>query len=156
MRNKTTYEMDDIMGLITRDLAEKGQAPEPGGVSVRARTADGEIHPDNVEIDVNVSWIGVSVPYVSGNFTHALGHVVIPDTGAREPDDRLAAPRDLLDEAPEPGVGPAFEIGSVTSASQQLVRSTAGPFSPDKIRKRVTSLEGETTEYPGPSRTGGR
>lgn len=149
MKNKTTYEMEDIMGLITRELAEKGLALVPGGVTVRAVTADGEIFPVSIEIDVNVSWVGVPS---SNSLILAPEHSTI-----REPESRvLAVPRDLLDEAPEPGVGPAVEIGNVTTVSQQLARSTAGPFSPEKVRKRTTSLEGETTEYPGPSRTGGR
>lgn len=152
MKNKTTYEMEDIMGLITRDLAEKGLAPDPGSVTVRTREVAGSDFPVEIEIDVNVSWVGLVAP--AGPPPSA--NVVVLDPGGRAPENRPTAPRDLLDEAPEPGVGPAIEIGSVTAASEQLARSTPGPFSPDKVKRRLTGLDGESAEYPGPSRTGGR
>lgn len=153
MKNKTTYEMEDIMGLITRDLAEKGLAPDPGSVTVRTREVAGSDFPVEIEIDVNVSWVGVIVP-VSPLLA---AHAAVPDLGRREPENHpLVLPRGLLDEAPEPGVGPAIEIGNVTAASQQLARTTPGPFSPDKVKRRLTGLDGESAEYPGPPRTGGR
>lgn len=147
MKNKTTYEMEDIMSLITRDLAEKGLAPDPGSVVVRVKSPTSNeinVQVECMEIDVNVSWVGVSTPPVK-----------LVGQEAPEP----SKPRDLLDEAPEPGVGPPVDIGDVTAASQQLVRSSDGPFSPDKVKKRtgrLTGLDGESFEYPGSTRIGGR
>lgn len=152
MKNKTTYEMVDIMGLIARELSEKGLVHDPGSIVIRAAVAGTEVFPSDIEIDVNVSWVGVVAP--AGLSSVARLAVPVPD--GRDTEDRPAIPRDLLDEAPEPGVGPAIEIGNVTSASQLLADSTAGPFSPARVKKRVTSLDGESLEYPGPSRTGGR
>lgn len=150
MKNKTTYEMEDIMGLIARELAEKGLVPDLENIVIRAAVAGTEVLPSSIEIDVNVSWVGVAAP--AGIPSVARSAVPVP--GRRDTEDRPAVPRDLLDEAPEPGVRPAIDI--VTAASQEIVGSFTGPFSPDKVRKRVTSLEGESTEYPGPFRTGGR
>jgi hypothetical protein len=152
MRNKTTYEMEDVMGLITRDLAEKGLAPDPGSVVIRAAVAGVQVLPSDIDIDVNVSWVGVIVP--AGPPSAVL--TTITHHGGRELSEPPAVLRDLFDEAPEPGAGPAIEIGSVTTASEQLTRSTSGPFAPDKVKRRLTGLDGESAEYPGPSRQGGR
>jgi hypothetical protein len=150
MKNKTTYEMTDIMDLITKNLAEKGLAPDPGTLVVRTREVAGGDFPVEVEIDVNVSWVGV--PDTSPRPAQPASNL---GAGRYESEDRSSAPpRDLLDEAPEPGVGPAMEIGSITAISHEITRANPGPFSRERVTRAL--LDGETTEYPGPSRTGGR
>lgn len=143
MKNKTTYEMDDIMGLITRDLEEKGLTPDLATVEIWARLAGGNetrVSVKEVEIEANVSWVEVPERAVASPSPR----------GRREPDTEMEPdPQDLLDEAPRPGAGPVLEIGidEVTAASTRISRSGgAGPFSPDRVKRRLT--DGESADYP--------
>jgi hypothetical protein len=144
LKNKTTYEMSDIMGLITRDLEEKGLAPDSASVEIWGRVDGARISVKEIEIEANVSWVGVPE---QGDARAAAPRA----RNRREPDlEAEPAPQDLLDEAPRPGGGPALEIGidEVTAASTRIARSGGpGPFSPERVKRRLT--EGESTEYPG-------
>ena len=55
--------MEDIMGLISRDLLEKGLAPDPESIVIRAQTMQStevDLRVPRIEIDVNVSWVGIA------------------------------------------------------------------------------------------------
>jgi len=143
LKNKTTYEMDDIMGLITRDLEEKGLEPDSASVEIWVRVDGARISVKEIEIEANVSWS--EVPMRSRH---------------REPelnDDALSAPADLLDEAPSPRNRPTLAIGDIgeppgtvediTAASTKIARAGGvGPFSPDRVKRRLS--DDESTEYP--------
>lgn len=144
MKNKTTYEMDDIMGLITRDLEEKGLEPDSASVEIWARVDGARISVKEIEIEANVSWSGAPVR-----------------SRHREPDlndDTALVPAGLLDEAPSPRNRPALAIGDIgepsgtvediTATSTKIARAGgAGPFSPDRVKRRLS--DDESTEYPG-------
>ncbi len=160
MKNKTTYEMEDIMGLITKDLADKGLAPDPRTVEIRAAVADTEVKPTWIEIDVNVSWVGIpsqdddaSAQRVRARRALELGADVQPPR------------QDLLDEAPSPRGRPTVVLGDVgepsdtvedvTAASTRIIRSGgSGPFAPERVKRRL--LDDESTEWPGNSPARGR
>ncbi len=145
------------MGLITRDLLEKGLVPDPGSIVIRTfscdPTSDGEVREPRVEIDVNVSWVGI--PAQDDSESPALRsrqrRVSAPDVDDEPP------PQDLLDEAPRPGVTPALEIGidAVAAAGAKIARAGgAGPFAPERVKRRLT--DGESTEWPGSPPSRGR
>ena len=58
MKINTTYEMDDIVGLITRDLVAKGLVPDPTSFNFRVKIMRDDQSFVNdvpvVEIDVRV------------------------------------------------------------------------------------------------------
>lgn len=146
MKNKTTYEMEDVMNLITKDLADKGLAPDPGSIEIWARIDGARVSTKEIEVEVNVSWVGIPA--------QDDGESTPPRARARrvpEPDADVLPPlQDLLDEAPPPGAAPALEIGfdDITSASAKIARSGgAGPFAPERVKRRLT--DGESTEWPG-------
>lgn len=152
MKNKTTYEMEDVIGLITRDLADKGLVPDPGSMKIRAVVAETAVFPSDIEIDVNVSWVGIPAQDDDDDPSPPRARarrVSGPDTDIDPPS------HDLLDEAPQPGVAPALEIGidDVTAASAKIARSSGtGPFAPERVKRRL--MNDESTDWPGspPSR----
>jgi hypothetical protein len=153
LKNKTTYEMEDVMNLIAKDLADKGLAPDPGSIVIRAIVAGTEVRPSGVEIDVNVSWVGISA--------QDDGESPAPRARLRrapEPDvDVHAPPPDLLDEAPRPGAAPALEIGidEVTAAGAKIARTGgAGPFAPERVKRRLS--QDESYDWPSSSSPRGR
>lgn len=153
MKNKTTYEMDDIMGLITRDLEEKGLEPDSASVEIWARVDGARISVKEIEIEANVSWVGVPAQEGSrGGSARSRHREAEPD------DDTMRAPADLLDEAPSPRNRPTLAIGDIgeppgtvediTTASTKIARAGgAGPFSPDRVKRRLS--DDESTDYPG-------
>jgi len=140
MKIKTTYEKDDIIGLITKDLESKGLAPDPGSFVIRPDFPDA----GNFEVDVFVS--GKSVPAV-----------IDPFTGRRAPADSdpfvTPEPPDLLAEAPSPKDRPVLDISDVVS--QGTAAAGSGPFDPARVKGRPL-LDGESIEYPGTSRNRSR
>lgn len=153
MKNKTTYEMEDIMNLIAKDLAEKGLAPDAGSIEVWARIDGARVSTNEVEIEVNVSWVGIPTPNDDPPASKPRTRRV-PEPEVSAP----SAPQDLLDEAPSPRNRPTLAIGDIgevpgtvediTTASTKIVRSGgAGPFSPERVRRRLS--EDESTEWPG-------
>lgn len=149
MKNKTTYEMEDIMGLIEKDLLEKGLVPDPGSIVIRTfgsdSTSDGEVREPRVEIDVNVSWVGISAQ----NDDEPSLPPARPRRSAT-PNVDVVPSTDLLDEAPRPGAAPALEIGidEVTAASTKIARAGgAGPFAPERVKRRLS--QDESYEWPG-------
>lgn len=161
MRNKTTYEMEDVMNLITKDLAEKGLAPDVGSIEIWALIDGVRISTKEIEIEVSVSWVGISSP--GDGESSAMR---IRTRRAPEPDaDVQPTPRDLLDEAPSPHNRPMLVIGDIgeppttvediTAASTKIARSGgAGLFSPERVRRRLS--DDESTEWPGTPPTKGR
>lgn len=141
MKNKTTYEMDDIMGLITRDLEEKGLEPDPASVEIWVRVDGVRVKVTEIEIEANVSWVGIpSTTRLRNRRVAEFQSNVEAQSGSQ----------DLLDEAPRPGGGPVLEIGidEVVAASTGLARSGGeGPFSPDRVKRRLA--DNESTDYPG-------
>lgn len=153
MKNKTTYEMEDVMNLITKDLAEKGLAPDSASMEIWACVDGARISTKEIEIEVNVSWVGI--PAQDDSEPPALRprqrRVSAPDVDDEPP------PQDLLDEAPRPGVTPALEIGinDITAAGAKIARAGGtGPFTPERVKRRLT--DGESTEWPGSSPSRGR
>lgn len=153
MKNKTTYEMEDVMNLITKDLADKGLAPDPGSIEIWARIDGARVSTKEIEVEVNVSWVGFPAqnddapPQLRARARH------VPESDA----DLEPPSHDLLDEAPRPGVAPALEIGidDVTAASAKIARSGgAGPFAPERVKRRL--MNEESTDWPGNPRSGGR
>ncbi len=148
MKNKTTYEMDDVMSLITRDLEDKGLAPDLASVEIWAIIDGARVSATAIEIEANVSWVGVS-----GQADVKTSSMRSRGRRGPEPEevpDAEPTLQDLLDEAPRPGGGPVLEIGidAVTAESARISRSGgAGPFSPDRVKRRL--VDGESTEFPG-------
>lgn len=158
MRNKTTYEMDDVMNLIAKDLAEKGLAPDPASVEIWARVDGGNdtrVHVRDLEVEINVSWVGIPTTDDDSEPPAArprARRVPTPDF-----DEAPFPPQDLLDEAPRPGAAPALEIGidDVTAAGARIARAGgAGPFAPERVKRRLA--DGESTEWPGSPLVRGR
>lgn len=161
MRNKTTYEMEDVMNLITKDLAEKGLAPDAESMEIWAYIDGVRVFTKEIEVDISVSWVGIPSQGDSeppATRTHARR--------APEPDaDIQPRSRDLLDEAPSPRNRPALVIGDIgepsdtvediTAASAKIARSGgAGPFAPERVKHRLS--DDESTEWPGTPPTRGR
>lgn len=161
MKNKTTYEMEDVMNLLTKDLAEKGLAPDVGSIEVWAHIDEVRVSTKEIEIEVNVSWVGIPL--------RGDGELLATRTRARgvpEPDaDVQSMSQDLLDEAPSPRNRPTLVIGDIgepsdtvediTAASTNIARSGgAGLFAPDRVRRRLS--DDESTEWPGSLPTKGR
>lgn len=148
------------MNLITKDLAEKGLAPDGGSIETWARIDGARVSTKEIEIEVSVSWVGIP--------SQGVGEPPAPRTRVRrapEPDaDVQPAPQDLLDEAPSPRNRPVRVIGDeelpdtvedITEASTKIVRSGgAGPFAPERVRHRLS--DDESTEWPGSPPTRGR
>lgn len=153
MKNKITYEMEDIMLLLGRDLAAKDVSPDESTMEIRARLNDGTfVVVGALEIDVNVTW--------SGRAAEPISAAVTTTDHAPEP------LRDLLDEAPSPKGRPTITFGDlanspepgeisindVTAASRQIKDGGGeGPFSKTRVKRRLSSdvsME-ESTEYPG-------
>ncbi len=152
MRNKTTYEMEDVMNLIAKDLADKGLAPDPGSIEIWACIDGARVSTKEIEVEVSVSWVGIPL-HEDSPLSRARTHRV-PD-----PDpDTQQAPKDLLDEAPSPRSKPVLAIGDIgepsetvadiTTASTRIARSGGpGPFAPERVNRRLS--DDESTEWPG-------
>lgn len=149
MKNKTTYEMDDIMGLITRDLKEKGLSPDTASVTVWAVVDRVRICANAVEIEADVSWVGAPVQDDAKGAT-AQGRSrrdpeVEPDLLGEAPPLHNRPFVTFGDLAPDPG---EIGINDATTTSQQIVQGGGkGIFSPERVKRRLT--DGESTEYPG-------
>lgn len=160
MKNKTTYEMEDVMNLITRDLADKGLAPDSGSIEIWAQVGGARVSAKEIEVEVNVSWVGTPVQD-DESFVSRVRPLRTSD-----PDPKVdSAPSDLLDEAPSPRNRPVLTIGEaedppgtvedITTAGAKIARAGgAGPFDPVRVRKRLSA--DETTEWPGNTPPRGR
>jgi hypothetical protein len=145
LKNKTTYEMEDVMNLIAKDLADKGLAPDPGSIEIWARIDGARVPTKEIEVEVNVSWVGIPPQDDEPSPPRARARRVPEPDVDSEPESQ-----DLLDEAPRPGAAPALEIGidDVTAASAKISRSGgAGPFAPERVKRRL--MNDESTEWPG-------
>lgn len=153
MKNKTTYEMEDVLNLIAKDLADKGLVPDSGSIEIWARIDGARVSTKEIEVEINVSWVGIPArndaePTPLRTRTQ---HVSEPDTSLGSPS------QDLLGEAPRPGTTPALEIGidDVAAAGAKIARSGGtGPFAPERVKRRLT--DGESTEWPGSPPSRGR
>lgn len=144
MRNKTTYEMEDVMNLIAKDLADKGLAPDAASVEIWARIDGARVSTKEIEVEVSVSWVGTPTRGDGDPSSSRPRHAPEQDT------DIHAPPADLLDEAPRPGTAPAVEIGidEVTAAGAKIARAGgAGPFAPERVKRRLS--QDESFEWPG-------
>lgn len=167
MKNKTTYEMDDIIALITKDLADKGLALDLGTIEIRAKTVEGDTLGDvgplrEVEIDVNVSWVGIPASDDVAISPSASARLAARKAGTQK---TLEVEEDLLDEAPSPRNRPVLAIGDIgeppgtvediTTAGVKIARSGgAGPFAPERVKRRLSA--DETPEWPGNTPPRGR
>ena len=149
MKINTTYEMDDIVGLITRDLVAKGLVPDPTSFNFRVKIMRDDQSFVNdvpvVEIDVRVSGAEPA------DRVEHVEHAAAPPISGPLPEES----RDLLAEAPQPGLTPAVDIGSLAATSRAIEQSNPGLFAPERVTRR-TMMDGESSEYPGAPRTGGR
>lgn len=156
MKNKTTYEMEDVMNLITRDLADKGLAPDPGSMEIWTKIDGARVSTKEIEVEVNVSWVGIPAQG-DGDPTPTSPRLRARRVPDPEPDTDTEQAPDLLDEAPRPGTADALEIGidDVTAASAKITRSGGeGPFAPKRVKRRL--MNDESTDWPGNPRSGGR
>lgn len=147
MKNKTTYEMDDIMGLIMRDLEGKGLEPDSATVEIWACVDGARISVKEIEIEANVSWVGVPAQESTRAGSVRSRH-----------DEPEPTPVDLLDEAPSPHNRPAFAFGDIeeppgtiediTAASAKIKQAGGvGLFSPGHVKRRLS--DDESIDYPG-------
>lgn len=146
------------MGLITRDLAEKGLAPDPGSIVIRAAVAGTGVQPSDIEIDVNVSWVGIPAQ----DDGEPSSSPARPRRSAAADADVQVPPADLLDEAPSLSGRPHVAFGSmadspgpgevgvndVTAASRGILQAGGeGPFSRARVTRRLS--DNESAEWPG-------
>lgn len=159
MRNKTTYEMEDVMNLIAKDLADKGLAPDPASMEVWACIDGARVSTKEIEVEVNVSWVGIPTRADDGPpRARARREPAATDANTGTP------PADLLDEAPplsgrphvtfgsiadSPGPG-EVGINDVTAASREVLQAGGeGPFSKARVARRLS--DDESFEWPGNS-----
>lgn len=161
MRNKTTYEMDDVMNLIAKDLADKGLAPDPASIEIWACVDGARVSAKEIEVEVSVSWVGIPAR-VNSDPSSPRAH---PRHAPGSDPEAETSPPDLLAEAPSPRNRPALAIGDIgeppgtvediTAAGAKIARAGgAGPFAPERVRRRLSA--DETHEWPGNVPPGGR
>lgn len=156
MKINITLEKSDLIEMITRHLASKSLVADPTSFVVRVRmtsevpAVSNSIDAMEVEIDVQVDAGG------PGSGPEFADHAAVPSRLPMPPVSVDPAPRpiDLLDEAPDPGTR-EVGIGELASASRAIAQTKPGMFAPDRVTRRPM-MDGESTEYPGLPRQGGR